>query len=220
MPKPSSYIKGFNILLFSELYMKNKNKLRQRLVKRMAALYPQAKIVYASILPRLDYDHVRVTTFNRKFRFYMDSLGPRFETFDYADDFLKVVFPGPRKVPISEYYRDLNEDTVHLSDSGTQVQQDAFNRYLSRLKIMINENKVDLKTLMWQSEWDRFNFWNLKTPSIRPNRYLVEKRITNFTSKQYMEVLENENKQKTRDIIGPQTKFEAGLKPSFRHLGE
>lgn len=192
----------------------------KNLIKRMAALYPQAVIVFTSILPRMDYDHVRVMTFNRKFRSYMDSLGPRFETFDYADDFLKVVFPGPRRIPINEYFRDLDEDSVHLSDSGTQVQQDAFNRYLTSLKVMINDNKVDLKTLMWQSEWDRFNFWNLKTPNIHPNKYLVEKRITNFTLKQHMEVLENETKQKTRDFIGPQTEFDSQLKASHRHLGD
>ena len=200
------------------------------LIMRMASLYPQAVIVYISILPRLDYDHDRAMAVNRKIRYYISKLGPRYESFNHCDDFLKTVFPGPRKIPIREYYRDLEEDTVHLSDSGTQVQQDVFNRFLPRVKTMINENSVDLTNLMWQTEWDRFNYWVMKTPNLVPNRYLVGKRITNFTAKQHMEVINLEKKQKTREFVGPQyeirnwtgpqTRDEAEKIPGYRHLGE
>ena len=200
------------------------------LIKRMAALYPQAVIIFISILPRLDYDHDRAMAMNRKVRQYIYKLGARFEMFDYCDDFMKTVFPGPRKIPIREYFRDLEEDTVHLSDSGTQVQQDVFNRFLPRVKTMINENKVDLTNLMWQSEWDRFNYWVMKTPNIVPSQYLVGKRITNFTAKQHLEALNLEKKQKTRDLIGPQYEIRNMVGPQtrddteriqgYRHLGE
>ena len=74
--------------------------------------------------------------------------------------------------------------------------------------------------LMWQSEWDNFHYWNLKTPNIVPNAYLDKKRMTNFTSKQYLEVLALEDGQKTRDLIGPQTEFDSKLKPVRKHLAE
>ena len=194
----------------------------------MAALYPQAIIVTTSILPRLDCDNIRVKRMNEKVMLHISELDKRFEYFDYSDDFQKVVFPGPRKIPILEYFRDLEDDTVHLSDSGTQVQQDAFNKYLARLKGMIERNQVDTTVLMWQSEWDRFNFWNMKTPSIRPDKYLVSKRITNFTNKQHMEALEIERKQRieqsylveNRGMVGPLDRVEAERKPYLRHLGD
>ena len=190
------------------------------LIARMAAMYPQATIVFASILPRLDSDHDRVMLLNRKLKTHIFGMDKRFEVFDFTDTFLKTVFPGPRRVPISEYFRDLDFDTVHLSDSGTQVQQDAFNKYLVKLKDIISRQKVDLSTIMWQSEWDNFNYWNMKTPTICVNKYLAGKRLTNFKPKQHLELLELEESQKTRDMIGPLTEFDSKLKPSFKHLSE
>ena len=111
-------------------------------------------------------------------------------------------------------------DTVHLSDSGTQVQQDAFNTYFLKLEKLISLQEVDLSNIMWQSEWDNFNYWNMKTPTIVASKYLEGKRMTNFKPKQHMELLELESKQKTRDMIGPLTEFDAKLKPNYKHLSE
>ena len=190
------------------------------LISRMASLYPQALIVFVSILPRLDYDNDRALYVNKKVREYIASLNDRFDFLDYSDAFLKTVFPGPRKIPITEYYRDFENDTVHLSDSGTQVQQDAFNRFFAMIPNMLRRLTVDRTQLMWQSEWDRFNYWNFKNANITKDAYLAEKRLTNFTTKQHMEILELEKKQKVRDVIGPQTELEAESKPYYRHLGE
>ena len=49
---------------------------------------------------------------------------------------------------------------------------------------------------MWQIEWDRFNYWNLKTPNVKKNLYLEGKRITNYTQEAISQVLEMENKQR------------------------
>ena len=190
------------------------------LIARMGSLYPQALIIFMSILPRLDYDNVRVTNVNQMVRTHINKMSERFDFLDYSSDFLKTVFPGPRKVPIIEYYRNFENDAVHLSDSGTQVQQDAFNRFFGMAQNMLRRLPIDLSKIMWQSEWDRFNYWNFKTANICVDRYLKDKRITNFTMKQYMEVLELEKGQKTRDLIGPQTRLEAESKPYYRHLGE
>lgn len=190
------------------------------LIARMASLYPQALIVFVSILPRLDYDNDRAMSLNKKIKSYMYSLGKRFDYLDYSDDFLKTIFPGPRKVPIVEYYRNFENDTVHLSDSGTQVQQDAFNRFFSMTNNMLRRLTINRSKLMWQSEWDKFNYWSFKTSNICKDKHLEEKRLTNFTMKQYMEVLEVEKRQKTRDVIGPQQRFEVESKPCYRHLGD
>ena len=194
------------------------------LLNRMSAMYPQALIVYTSILPRLDIDNGRVADVNRMVKEYIFTLDMRFEALDCYDDFMETVFPGPKKVPIKEYFRMFNrngeDDAVHLSDSGTQVQQDAYNRFFGQIKDMIRRLPIDRSALMWQTEWDRFHYWNLKTPSIVPNEYLRRKRLTNFTAKQYDELLKIEEKQKTREVIGPQTKFEATRKVKFQHLGD
>ena len=190
------------------------------LTMRMAALYPQALIIFVSILPRLDCDNDRAMAVNRKMQEYISALNKRFDYLDYSNDFLKTVFPGPKKTPIREYYRDLENDNVHLSDSGTQVQQDAFNRFFGMIKNMLRRLSVDKTMIMWQSEWDRFNYWNFKTANVCKDRRLTEKRITNFTAKQHMEVLEMERSLKTRDLIGPQTEDEAKSVPTRRHLGD
>lgn len=190
------------------------------LIARMASLYPQALIIFVSILPRLDYDNDRAMAVNRKVHAYVQSLGSRYDFFDYSNDFLKTIFPGPKKIPIDEYYRNFENDTVHLSDSGTQVQQDAFNRFFGMTRNMLKCHPIDCSKIMWQSEWDRFNYWNFKTANISKDNFLEGKRLTNFTTKQYMEVLEMERKQKTRDMIGPQQRFEVENKPYYRHLGE
>ena len=104
---------------------------------------------------------------------------------------------------MNEYYRDTKMDTVHLSDSGTQVQQDAFNKFFALVDQSLNGRDVDLKHIMWQSEWERFNYWNLKTPRVRRSDYMESRRITNFTPLKHEEIMRNESLQKTRDFIGP-----------------
>lgn len=214
---------GTNDLSRSRNRIRSSNEVFEALkllIARMAALYPQALIVFVSILPRLDYDHDRAMAMNRRVKTYIGSLEERYDFFDYSDDFMKTVFPGPRKVPLTEYYRDFEDDTVHLSDSGTQVQQDAFNRFFGMLKNMIRRRSVDLSNIMWQEEWDKYNYWYLKTPSICMNRYLNDKRLTNFTIEKYMEIIEVERKIKRRDFIGPLNKDEIDLEPTYRHLGD
>ena len=214
---------GTNDLSRSRNRIRSSNEVFEALkllISRMAALYPQALIVFTSILPRLDYDHNRAMAMNQRVKSYIGNLSARFEYFDYSEAFLKTIFPGPRKVPLTEYYRDIGDDTVHLSDSGTQVQQDAFNRFFGIAKNLISLRSIKLEDIMWQSEWDKYNYWNLKTPNICKNRYLDSKRITNFTIKQYMEVLENERKQQRRDLVGPLNYKEDEIKPLYRHLGD
>ena len=163
---------------------------------RLGCMYPQAEIIYMGILPRLDCDNDRVNYMNSRIRMFMYRQPDRFSCLLFNDDFQDTVWPGPTKVPKSEYYRNLSDDTVHLSSSGTQVQQDVLNTFLSLLFSRGPRRNIDRSLLMWQTEWERFNYWNLKTPSVRTNSYLVRKRLTNFTEDQYKEVLANEALQK------------------------
>ena len=214
---------GTNDLSRSRNRIRSSNEVFEALkllIARMAALYPQALIIYVSILPRLDYDHERAMAMNRKMKTYILGLEKRFDFFDYSDDFLKTIFPGPKKVPLTEYYRDFEDDTVHLSDSGTQVQQDAFNRFLGMLKGMISRHSVDLTNIMWQVEWDKYNYWYMKTSNIGVNKYLESKRLTNFTEKQHLEILGIEKQFKRREVEGPLNKDEVEYEPAYRHLGD
>ena len=173
------------------------------LILRMGALYPQARITFVGILPKLDCDNERVLKMNVDIKIFLRTLDARYDVFDYSHTFLRTVYPGRTKVVMREYFRDLKTDTVHLSDSGTQVQQDAFNRYFALIDQSLDRRTVDLKQIMWQSEWERFNYWNLKTPKVRHSSYMESRRITNFTSHQYDEITRNELQQKQRDMIGP-----------------
>ena len=169
------------------------------LILRMGALYPQARIVFVAMLPRLDCDNDRVLFMNTKIKEFINSMASRYDVFNYSGYFQRTLYPGRKRVIITEYYRDLKEDTVHLSDAGTQVQQDAFNRFFVAINQSMESDKTDLTSLMWQSEWERFNYWNLKTPLARKSSYMEGKKITNFNDKQYSEVMEDENRQRRRE---------------------
>ena len=181
------------------------------LILRMGALYPQAKVVFVGILPRLDCDNNRVQLMNSRIKELTNSLTNRYDVFNYSGAFLKTIYPGRKRMVISEYYRDLKEDTVHLSDAGTQVQQDAFNRFFVSIEQSMDDRKINPRLLMWQSEWERFNYWNLKTSLIKRSAYMEGKKITNFTSKQYDEIIEDEEKQRPRDIVGPLSREDSNL---------
>ena len=168
-----------------------------KFVLRLANMYPQAEIVYLGILPRLDCDNDRAHAMNVRMNMFMNRQSKRFTSLLYSDLFQDTKYPGPTFVPKSEYYRNLSDDVVHLSDSGTQVQQDVLNNYLVRINKRLQTKQVDCTQLMWQLEWERFNEWNLKTPSVRASNYLIGKRITNFTPAKYDEVLKVEETQKT-----------------------
>ena len=167
----------------------------QMFLKRLMKMYPQSKVVFCSILPRLDIDDERVVIVNRKMAAFARHFSSRLEFYDCSD-----VFRRPDQSIIREYYRDTEEDVVHLSDSGTQVQQDVFNQYFAGVKDLVSRNTVDLTKLMWQSEWEYFNMWNVKTSSVRASPYLSRKLITNFTPTQYQEVKQMELKQSTNKI--------------------
>ena len=186
------------------------------LILRMGALYPQAKIVFVGILPRLDWDNDRVLQMNTRVKEFTNSLKPRYDVFNFAGSFQKTVYPGRRKVVITDYYRNLKEDTVHLSDAGTQVQQDVFNRFFVSIDQTLDNEKIDGSLLMWQSEWERFNYWNLKTPLVRKSAYMEGKKLTNFTPKQYDEIVDDENRQKNREVAGPLNREEA-MQPARRY---
>ena len=167
----------------------------QTFLKRLMKMYPQSKVVFCSILPRLDIDDERVVIVNRKMAAFTQNFSSRLEFYDYSD-----VFRRSDRSIIREYYRDTEEDVVHLSDSGTQVQQDVFNQYFAGVRELVSRNPVELTKLMWQSEWEYFNMWNIKTSNVRASPYLSRKLITNFTPVQYQEVKQMELKQSTNKI--------------------
>ena len=167
----------------------------QKLVLRFSKMYPQALIIYLGILPRVDCDNQRVQRVNQSMRTFMKSRGPLYDVFNFSNIFQKMDYPSGLHKVVQEYYRDTLQDGVHLSESGTQVQQDVFNRYFVKLDARLNQTSVNLGKLMWQEEWERFNYWNLKTPYLKKSTYLESKRLTNFTAKQRSEILANEASQ-------------------------
>ena len=167
----------------------------QSFVKRLMKMYPQAKVVFCSILPRMDLDDQRVLKVNSKMAAFMSGFSVRLSYFDCSKAYRNAAGNVVR-----EYFRDTAEDAVHLSNSGTQVQQDVFNQYFNRLPGIIQSNEVDCKKLLWQSEWEYFNLWNVKNVHVRLNPYCERKRITNFDNGQYMSVKRNEQKQSTNKI--------------------
>ena len=167
----------------------------QKLVLRLAKMYPQALIVYLGILPRLDCDNVRVQAVNQLMRDFMRSRGSRFETYNFSHIYQTINYAEGRYDVKTEYYRNTAQDEVHLSESGTQVQQDVFNRYFVRLDAKLNMTPIDLTRLMWQTEWEQFNYWNLKTPYIKTSSYLASKKLSNFTSVERNEILACEQRQ-------------------------
>ena len=167
----------------------------QAFVKRLIKMYPQSKVVFCSILPRLDLDDQRVFRVNSKMEAFMRGFATRTSYFDCSR-----AYRGNDQEVIREYFRDTAEDVVHLSDSGTQVQQDVFNQYFINLRKSILTTPVDLSQLMWQSEWEYFNMWNIKNADVRPNSYCERKRITNFGASEYQSVKDIEKKQSTNKI--------------------
>ena len=167
----------------------------QMFLKRLLKMYPQSKVVFCSILPRLDLDDDRVILVNRKMAAFTRTFSNQLEFQDFSH-----VFRGLDRAAIRDYYRDTAEDVVHLSSSGTQVQQDVFNRYFNGVLELVANNSVDLSKLMWQSEWEYFNMWNIKTSNVRENPYLARKRITNFTEAHYQEIKRLEKLQSTNKI--------------------
>ena len=167
----------------------------KKLTLRFAKMYPQALKIYISILPRVDCDNLRVQRINQAMRDFMKSRGQFYDVFNFSHIFQKMDYPTGLHRVVSEYYRDTLQDGVHLSESGTQVQQDVFNRYFVRLDARLNQLNIDLTKLMWQEEWERFNYWNLKTPYLKKSNYLEGKRLTNFTVVQRSEILSNETSQ-------------------------
>ena len=171
----------------------------QFFIKRMAKMYPQAKVVYCSILPRMDLDDQRVVRVNSRMFAFMREFSSRFSHFDCS----KAYRTADNHV-IREYFRDTAVDVVHLSNSGTQVQQDVFNQYFIRLRESLLEDPIDVSKLMWQSEWEYFNMWNVKNANVRSNPYYERKRITNFDATQYQAVKNHEKKQSTNKIWASQ----------------
>lgn len=167
----------------------------QSLVKRITKMYPQAKVVYCSILPRMDLDDERVDVINTRMFSFMRGFASKSSFFDYTGPYRDA----DQKI-VREYFRDTAEDVVHLSSSGTQVQQDVFNQYFVRLIALMQDNRVDCTKLMWQSEWEYFNMWNVRTKNVRVNPYLERKRITNFDISHYHVIQTHEKTQSTNRI--------------------
>ena len=167
----------------------------QFFIKRLSKMYPQSKVVFCSVLPRMDLDDQRVTRLNQKMSVFMRGFSTRFSFLDCSR-----AFRNADQTAVREYFRDTAEDVVHLSDSGTQVQQDVFNQYFARLKQSISVNRVDHSRIMWQSEWEYFNMWNIKNADVRSSAYCERKRITNFTPEHYQNVQDIERKQSTNKI--------------------
>ena len=171
----------------------------QKLVLRLAKMYPQAMIVYMYILPRTDLDNLRVQDVNQQMKEFMRARESRFRVRDFTHVFQTMNYALGRHVVNTSYYRNTLQDEVHLSESGTQVQQDVFNKYFQNLDRYLNTMPIDLTKLMWQQEWERFNYWNLKTPYLKVSNYLNNKRLTNFTNEQRAEIIANELHQKTNE---------------------
>ena len=172
----------------------------QLFLLRLSKMYPQAVICFIGILPRLDCDEQRVFDVNNRMCDFLSrrvQLSRRYCYRNFSSAFYEHEWPGPTRKPIKSYFRNAPDDVVHLSHSGTQVFQDCYNRFFTALNKKLNTQNVDLSQLMWQSEWERFNYWNLKTPSVRKSPYLERKRLTNFTVLQHDELMSNERVQKT-----------------------
>ena len=166
---------------------------------RLSRMYPQALIVYIPILPRLDCDDSRVTLLNSQVLEFIVSRGQNFDRYDFTATF-KDVF-GSTSVPKQEYYLNTPEDSVHLSASGTQVQQDAFNRLFSTLPQHVSRLEIDRSMLMWQSQWEHFIHWNLRTSDVRRSDYLERKRLTNYTDQQRGELISLEQKDSKHPVF-------------------
>ena len=159
---------------------------------KMAKMYPQANIVFCSILPRVDCDNDRVINLNNRMKCTLLSRESRFQYYDGYKAFVKE--DGDVEV---SYFRDSETDSVHLSDSGTQVQQDVLNKLLEQLHRNMYKTTVDFSLLLWQRNWEHFNMFNAKSPGDRKNNYLEGKRLTNFTETQHEEILKIEDILKT-----------------------
>ena len=159
---------------------------------KVAKMYPQANIVFCSILPRVDVDNHRVLTLNSKMKY---SLLNKEERFQYFDGY-KAFLDENGEIDVS-YFRDSETDSVHLSDSGTQVQQDVFNKLIEQLYRNMFKTTVDFSLLMWQKNWEYFNLFNVKSPGDRKSTYLEGKKLTNFTLEQHKEIMKIEEELKT-----------------------
>ena len=159
---------------------------------KLAKMYPQADIIFCSILPRVDFDDSRVRTINFAMKRFILGREDRYQYYHCYDH-----FTDNEGLVIKHYYRDSSTDSVHLSDSGTQVQQDIFSRLLRQIHRNLPKKKIDYELLMWQENWEYFNMFNTKTAGTRKNAYLVGKRLTNFTDKQHAEIIQYETTIKT-----------------------
>ena len=165
---------------------------------RLSHMYPQATIVFVHILPRLDCDNNRVRRLNDLMLEFILDRDEHFDRFDFTSTFTEFLSDGPltgRRTRLrvkTEYFIDSPEDSVHLSDSGTQVQQDAFNRYFQIIHGQSSREFYNLRLLMWQSQWEHFLYWNLKHSDVAKNSRMECKRLTNFGPAQRLELLQTE----------------------------
>ena len=163
---------------------------------KLAKMYPQADIIFSSILPRLDFDDSRVRTVNFAMKRFILGREDRYQYYHCYD-----FFTDDEGQIVKHYYRDSSTDSVHLSDSGTQVQQDVFNRLLRQIHKNLSKKVIDCEMLMWQENWEYFNSFNVVTQGTRVNPYLVGKRLTNFTETQHEEIVKYESTVKTNQRI-------------------
>ena len=161
-------------------------------VLRVAKMYPYASIVFSSILPRVDCDNERVKTINSAMQRFMLRRERRYQYYDCYNFFL-----NPNGQVNLDYYRDSKDDSVHLSDSGTQVYQDVLNRLMVQFYRNMMSCTVDCKLLLWQKNWEYYNMFYVKGPGTLKNAKLDKKRITNYTSVQHAELLAYEDSIKT-----------------------
>ena len=159
---------------------------------KVAKMYPQANIVFCSILPRVDCDNDRVIKLNNRMKCSLLSRESRFQYYNCYKAFI-----GEDGKVIVDYFRDSESDSVHLSDSGTQVQQDVLNKLMEQLYRNMYKETIKFSRLLWQKNWEHFNVFNVKSPGDRKNSYLEGKRLTNFTQSKYEEIMKIEEKLKT-----------------------
>ena len=180
---------------------------------RLSRMYPQATIVYVHVLPRLDCDNDRVRRLNNLMLEFIVDRDERFDWFDFTSTFTELVSDGPldgRRTRLSvktEYYLDTPEDSVHLSDSGTQVQQDAFNHRFQLYHSQSSREFYNLRLLMWQSQWEHFLYWNLKHSDVTKSSRMEGKRITNFGPTQRAELLQLEQDSSTQTSFNTESYF-------------
>lgn len=162
-----------------------------KLIDLLSKMYPQARIIYSCILPRMDNDHNRTIQVNTimKSKILNENKQELFDFRDFCGHYSEQCSNTLQNVPNSRFFRNSQNDKVHFSDEGKDLFQSLFFYLVGELSA--TQRTFQLEDLMWQRDWDQWRFQNF--PDAKPTEYLSNKLLTNFTDSVHQELLEYEN---------------------------